>query len=129
MLMKDLTWGDEVLAANGVYQPFVLSIHESPTQQNEFVQIYSSGADEQEPPLELTENHMLFVKGKTEPIMAGQVNVGDFIIGRNGHREVTSISKVTLEGFVTPLTRDATMLVNGVLASALAIGMCRTRFC
>ncbi|EJK67906.1 hypothetical protein THAOC_10988 [Thalassiosira oceanica] len=121
MLMKDLTWGDEVLAANGVYQPYVLSIHSSRTQKNEFVQIYSSGADEQESPLELTENHMLFVKGKAEPIVAGQVNVGDFIIGKNGQRKVTSISRVTLEGFVTPLTRDATMLVDGVLASAWAV--------
>ena len=126
MLMKDLTWGDEILAANGVYQPYVLSIHSSQTQPNEFVRIYSSSADEQEAPIELTENHFLFIKGKAEPIVASQVNVGDFLIGKDSHRKVTSISRVTHDGFVTPLTRDATMLVDGVLASALAIGTWRT---
>jgi len=55
------------------------------------------------------------------PIQAGDVKVGDLMVGVNAPRTVTKIATVTRKGYVNLLTSDATLVVNGVLASSAAV--------
>lgn len=122
MLLEDLQLGDSILARNEVYQPFVMSLHMSQLKQATFLQIHTDGS-RNEPsdnaPLEITPNHLIFVDGETLPIPAGQVQTGDLLVGVDGPRKVTEITSVTRDGFFTPLTADATLFVDGILASSM----------
>lgn len=121
MLLKDLKFGDLILAANKVFQPFVFDHHAHNTKSSEFVQIHTDESDaiESSNPIELTKDHMIFVDGKDLPILAGDVEMGDSLIGLNGPTKVTKIKIVKRDGLFSPLTRDATLYVDGVLASSM----------
>jgi hypothetical protein len=121
MLLKDLKFGDSILAANKMFQPFVLSQHSHPSKPTEFVQINTEESDaiKSSQPIELTSAHMIFVDGKDEPILAGDVELGDSLIGMNGPTKVTKIDVVMRNGFYAPLIFDATLYVDGILASSM----------
>ena len=126
MLLKDLKFGDSILAANKVFQPFVFDHHAHNTKPSEFVQIHTDESDNDPltAPIELTKDHMIFVDGKDLPILAGDVELGDSLIGMNGPTKVTKIDMVMRDGLFSPLTRDATLYVDGVLASSMVDGKC-----
>jgi len=119
MLLKDLKPTDMILAAGGTYRPFLFWIHSHPSQETSFVQIFTSPLEDA--PLEVTKNHLVFLHGKGVPIQAGDVKVGDLMVGVNAPRTVTKIATVTRKGYVNLLTSDATLVVNGVLASSAAV--------
>jgi len=121
MLVKDLKFGDSVLAANQVFQPFVLDQHSHPSTPTEFIQVHTklSDNDPKTSPIELTPGHLIFIEGKDMPIQASEVELGDSLVGTSGPTKVTNITKVMRDGIFTPLTGDATLYVDGVLASSV----------
>jgi len=119
MLLKDLKQDDMILAANGTYRHFLFWMHTHISQITDFVQIYTSLLEDE--PLELTKNHLVFLHGKSVPIQAGNVKVGDMMVGLKGPKPVSKIATVTRKGFYNPLTSDATLMVNGLLTSSAAV--------
>eukprot|EP00578_Thalassiosira_sp_NH16_P002173 CAMPEP_0181137312 /NCGR_PEP_ID=MMETSP1071-20121207/33642_1 /TAXON_ID=35127 /ORGANISM="Thalassiosira sp., Strain NH16" /LENGTH=485 /DNA_ID=CAMNT_0023224065 /DNA_START=114 /DNA_END=1572 /DNA_ORIENTATION=- len=121
MLVKDLKFGDSVLAANQVFQPIVVDIHSHPSKHTEFIQVHTklSDNDPKTSPIELTSGHLIFIQGKDMPIPASEVELGDSLFGTSGPTKVTNITTVMRDGIFTPLTGDATLYVDGVLASSV----------
>mmetsp|Transcript_44950 Transcript_44950/g.94311 ORF Transcript_44950/g.94311 Transcript_44950/m.94311 type:complete len:539 (+) Transcript_44950:124-1740(+) len=118
MPMKDLMEGrDHILSKDGAFQPFVMWIHKS-DKSVDFLQFHT-GQDGAKKPLEVSPSHFLFAEGHDMPVLARDVKVGDSLVGGDGKAlKVTKIDTVRREGFVTPLTKDATLVVDGILASS-----------
>jgi len=116
MLLKDLKEGNFVLASNGRYRPFLFSAHSNKSRPTHFVQLHTGSS--KNAPLEATPDHLVFLYGNKVPIAASKVRVGDLMVGVNGPMAVTKISSVTRKGFYNALTSDATLFVDGVLASS-----------
>lgn len=108
MFIKDLKFGDSVLAANQVFQPFVLNIHSHPSKSVEFIQVHTelSDKDPETAPIELSPGHMIFIEGKDLPVRASEVKVSDSLVGTSGPTKVTKITTVTRDGMFDPLTGD-----------------------
>jgi len=124
--MKDLQVGDKVLTGSGTYQTIYAMDHYHKWKPTEYLQIHTSLTQE---PLEVTALHMLFVAGKSNPIPALLLEVGDSLQtmmldnqneGRHGlvaMAEVIKIDRVVRNGFYNALTMDGTIVVNGVVGS------------
>jgi hypothetical protein len=117
--MKDLQVGDHVLTQSKmIYEPVYAFAHMDKLRTIEFLQIHtpSSGAA----PLELTEEHMVFVEGKSGPVRAAALKVGDILSSKSsiGPQSVTKISTVFRQGLYAPLTPSGTIVVaDGIVAS------------
>jgi hypothetical protein len=116
MYIKDLISGDQVKAAGGVYREVLFSSHSHPSKTTNFLQIHTESSDS---PLEITSNHLVFIHNEKLPVPAGDINVGDLVEGLEGPVKVTKIESVVREGLYTFVTSDATLFVNGVLASSM----------
>jgi len=115
MLLKDVKFGDSILASAGKFQPFLFSPHSNPSKPTHFLQIYTDDAV----PLEVTPGHMVFLYGKNLPIQARNIKAGDILVGiDNVPKAVVKVSSVTRTGFYNALTKDATLYVDGLLASS-----------
>merc|ERR1712176_1412563 len=68
-------------------------------------------------PLEMSAEHLVFVEGKTNPVRAASIKVGDILQAQDNHAVVQSIKKVTRNGIYNPLTSSGTIQVNGITAS------------
>jgi len=123
MAIKDLQVGDKVMTASGTYQTVYAMDHFHKTKPTEFLQIHTTIKDEK--PLEVTPLHMIYVEGKSNPIPANLIKVGDFVrtINHDGgsfdtaHHEVTKIQTIVRNGFYNVLTIDGTIVVDGVVSS------------
>merc|ERR1712032_266081 len=80
-----------------------------------FVQIKTNLELEQ--PLELSPNHLIYVKDNKNPISASSVKLGDKLLTVEGEKEVLEINMITRDGLYNPLTMDGTIIVDGVAAS------------
>merc|ERR1712157_264299 len=79
----------------------------------DFVQIHTNkGA-----PLEMTGEHLVFVDGKTNPVRADSIKVGDELQAEGKNAVVEKIEFVTRNGIYNPLTSSGTIQVNGITAS------------
>merc|ERR1712157_230972 len=79
----------------------------------DFVQIHTNkGA-----PLEMTGEHLVFVDGKTNPVRADSIKVGDLLKAENKNAVVEKIELVTRNGIYNPLTSSGTIQVNGIATS------------
>eukprot|EP00547_Thalassionema_nitzschioides_P006004 CAMPEP_0194206536 /NCGR_PEP_ID=MMETSP0156-20130528/5531_1 /TAXON_ID=33649 /ORGANISM="Thalassionema nitzschioides, Strain L26-B" /LENGTH=749 /DNA_ID=CAMNT_0038933077 /DNA_START=85 /DNA_END=2334 /DNA_ORIENTATION=- len=73
--------------------------------------------------LELTPNHMVWVQNKNRMVPASLVQVGDQVLIENNNKNdeivvpVTKITTVVRQGAYAPLTKDGSIVVNGVYAS------------
>mmetsp|Transcript_8757 Transcript_8757/g.12683 ORF Transcript_8757/g.12683 Transcript_8757/m.12683 type:complete len:757 (+) Transcript_8757:168-2438(+) len=74
--------------------------------------------------LELTPNHMVWVQNKNRMVPASLVQVGDqvLIVNNDNNKDevvvpVTKITTVIRQGAYAPLTKDGSIVVNGVYAS------------
>lgn len=113
--MKDLQVGDSVLtnSETNTFQPVYAFGHNDPMGHLEFVEL-SFGKQQS---IELSLDHMIYLYGRSAPVRADMVQIGDRLI-QNGHpSEVTSISSLHKQGMYAPLTASGTIVVDGVLAS------------
>lgn len=114
--MKDLQVGDRVLTGGNKYQYVYGFGHYLRDTEQEFVQIRTKDVE----PLEMTSDHMVFVKkenGEQIAIRADALKVGD-VLASEGVSIVSKIATVIKPGMYMPLTPDGTIVVNGIKASA-----------
>lgn len=123
--MQDLQIGDRVLTATGTYETVYAFGHYHPSQPAEFLQLHhslgNSNNDNNIKALEVTADHLIFLRGKAAPVPAQNIQVGDIL--RTGNAEetavVTQITKVHRDGIYAPLTTlSGTLVVDGVVASS-----------
>lgn len=70
-------------------------------------------------PLEISNEHMIFVKGHRSPIRADKLKVDDVLYGSDPKDEyvVSRLERISRKGVYLPLTAEGTIVVNDVLAS------------
>jgi len=117
--MKDVVVGDKVLTANGEYETIFTLNHFHLLKTTNYLQIHVAGLEEEQP-IEITPNHMIFTGENDHPVPASQIKVGDSILSAwQGPRKVTHIEVITRDGLYSPLTDggDGTIIVDGIVAS------------
>ncbi|CAB9531682.1 Desert hedgehog protein [Seminavis robusta] len=68
--------------------------------------------------LQMTGNHMVYVHGKSNPVRADSIQVGDSLLGKNNEPlKVTKIRETQKKGIYAPLTKSGTIVVDNILAS------------
>merc|ERR1712194_979712 len=112
-----------VLTGKGRYQMVYSIDHRNPTELTTFLQISYENKDgangkahhalHRATPLEITGKHMMFVEGKSHPVPANTLRVGDIIQTVEGYRSVTVIASILREGVYNPLTTDGTIVASG----------------
>jgi hypothetical protein len=113
--MKDLRVGDLILTGKNRYEPFYAFAHQNRQRHAEFLRVYTLGSNK---PLELTPNHMVFLEEKVNPVRADAVQIGDVLRGDLDVKVVTRITSVKRKGIYAPLTKDGTLVVDGIVASS-----------
>ena len=121
VVMKNLKLGDKILTRGG-WQPIYAFGHQDKSHWATFIQI-STAEETLHGPLEVTPEHMVYVSNKRTPVRADSIQVGETLLTFQTAGEkpvatlVTKISKIDRPGLYAPLTRDGTILVNGVVVS------------
>lgn len=92
----------------------VFALHANHDTPTEFYKIDTAAARS----LELTARHMLFVDGESLPKAAKDIRTGDLLATTEGPQAVVNVSKITRNGFITPVTEDGTVMVDGIEASS-----------
>ena len=106
--MQQLSVGDSILTGkNNQYETVYGFAHYQPKKTAAFLVI--QGDDDVE--LEVTAEHLVYLKGKTNPVRADSIQMGDVLTPSGA--TVINIGTVTKTGLYTPLTPDGTLLVNG----------------
>ena len=116
VLMKDLQLGDKVYTGSE-YDLVYAFAHRDMDATVDFLQIYTHGLVGQ--PLQVSGNHMVFIHGKSNPIRAIDIAVGDTLQNSSGNGSVVSrIETVKSKGLYAPLTVSGKLLVDDVVASS-----------
>ena len=106
--MKDLNIGDQVLTSTG-YQAIYGQVHDKRPITTEFLQIYTTSYSK---PLEITEDHLIYIANRANPVKAGSIKVGDVLQsvcvwdGKDAGASVTKITKILRPSVYAPLTRE-----------------------
>jgi len=109
--MESLEVGDFVKVGEG-YERVYGFAHRVPDKHTEFVQLqFNEGT-----PLEMSGEHLVFVDGKTNPVRADSIQVGDRLQA-NSDAVVQKVELVARNGIYSPLTSSGTIEVNGITAS------------
>lgn len=127
--MKNLQVGDKVLTKKNAME---LSEEARYTYQTVYAWGHSHTKLTMSSPnrpesIELTGNHLVYVRGKTHPVRADSVQVGDRLVvvepqlkldtGSSQSGTVTGIQHISKRGIYAPLTATGTIVVNDVVAS------------
>jgi hypothetical protein len=112
--MKDLQVGDLVLTGHNQYEPIYAFAHLDPERSTDFLQIRVDGGAK----LEVSNEHMIFMKDMDVPVRADAIRVGDQLEGEASSKTVRRVKNVKRDGIYAPLTPSGTIVVNGVVASA-----------
>jgi len=113
--MEALQVGDYVKIGSGeVFEQVYAFGHRVPQKYAEFVQLHTNAGT----PLEMTGEHLVFVDGKTNPVRADSIKVGDVLQAEGNNGVVEKIELVTRNGIYNPLTISGTIQVNGIAASS-----------
>ena len=131
--MDALKIGDAVRTADGSFSTVYSFGHYDPHTVANFLQLWTDASDE---PLEITGDHMLFVKQgglgentNVKILPTSAVKVGDLLVApapqqhqkqstsSNAVVKVTAITTVQREGLYAPFTTTGSIVVNGVTAS------------
>ena len=114
--MKDVQIGDNILTAGNKFERVYAYGHYNPTEYSEFLQLTTGKFSS----LEMTAEHLVFLKGKPNPVRADSVKVGDVLRTEKGAdgATVTQIEKVVLQGLYTLFTPGGTLVADGIVASS-----------
>ena len=116
VVMKDLQLGDKVYTGSE-YDLVYAFAHRDMDARVDFLQIYTRGLVGQ--PLQVSGNHMMYIHGKSNPVRAVDIEVGDTLQDGVGNGSVvTKIETVKSKGLYAPLTASGKLLVDGLVASS-----------
>lgn len=127
--LSQLQLGDKVesVTANGalVFSEVIMFLDRNINETREFVQIKTAGGAT----IRTTPSHLLPVwkphKHETKYLFANQVEENDFLlVNINSNLEpqrVTEVRATLSKGFIAPLTREGTIVVDSVAASCYAL--------
>lgn len=105
--MKELQVGDKIATGLNRYETVYAFAHYHPTRDTTFLRLQTSDSAE----LEITSEHLIYVEGKSNPVRASSVAVGDQLFPSGA--TVTKTSTVQKKGIYAPLTASGILLVNG----------------
>jgi hypothetical protein len=111
VMMDSLKIGDYVRAGMDKFSRVYSFLHLDRDVEAEYLQFHAKGL---KTPLELSPEHMVFVKGT--PVRASQVKVGDML----GNNMVAEVKSVKRRGVYAPVTESGDIVVSGILASSYA---------
>lgn len=121
--MKNLKIGDEVQTIDAktnefMYTEVITFLHKDSSQE-----MFQDIKGEDGGRLVISPKHLVY-SGKTRETMmmkfADEVKTGDFILANGTEIRVTTVMTVNDSGMYAPMTRDGTMVVNGVYVSCYA---------
>ncbi|XP_069681822.1 sonic hedgehog protein [Periplaneta americana] len=129
--LADLRVGDRVLALDLpsgrlTYSEVLLFLDRDPLQRREFLRLRTAGGRS----LTVTPSHLLLVQdaGRRPPqaVFAARVRLGDLVLvpagdGAPQTDTVVAIEEVLMQGVFAPLTREGTIVADGVVASCYAV--------
>lgn len=122
--MQDLSVGDRVLTAGGFSEVFAFMDHATAVEADFLRLSVASGAE-----LVLSRDHIVFAHADKRPVLAAEVQEGDFLWVSQGAAargvgqaplqlsRVVAIATERAKGLHAPLTSEGSVIVNGVLAS------------
>ncbi|XP_066275303.1 sonic hedgehog protein-like isoform X2 [Branchiostoma lanceolatum] len=131
--MKDLKPGDRVQVTKPdgslAYSPFLAMLHREPDKKATFRQIY---VEEKKEPIRLTNYHLIYAtknpQGRTgRPVFAKDVEEGMFVFVADEERKnvvpakVREVRETEATGFCAPLTKEGSIMADGVAASCYTI--------
>lgn len=119
--MEDLKVGDRILTGSSGYQTIYAFGHYKSDELAKFLQIHTTLPNKK--PLEVTAEHLVFKENSWNPVRADSIKVGDLLLSGSGSGSVksaavTKIKHVERKGVFTPLTKDGTVVVDGIVASS-----------
>jgi Hint module len=118
--MKDLQIGDKLLTGRDQSPIQVYAFaHKEPEATAEFLRIHTSIVREM--PLVMTGEHLVYVQGKSNPVRADSVRVGDILQGEDDMDppRVLKIDRVIRKGLYAPLVAGTgVLLVDGIQVSS-----------
>jgi hypothetical protein len=136
--MKDLHVGDVVLTdhPSEPYQPVYMMAHRDRTVPTAYLQLFTEPLSttnttigSSSTPLEISQDHMVYLANTTTPVPAQSIQVGDRLRTSSSRKEdpeeannvvvVTQIRQITRPGLYAPLTPHGTIVVtpNKIVAS------------
>jgi Hint module len=115
---KILTGVAESLEDSSPYSDVYSWFQYDQKKNTEFLQITVHDESHQMSPLEITNDHFLYPQGSNSPVRADSVQVGDSLQTAFGSAEIKSISTVTKQGRMSPLTTDGKMMINFIMVSS-----------
>jgi Hint module len=113
--MADIKIGDMVNVGNNTFSRVYGFGHRSESIETTYLQLFISNTK----PLEISEDHMLFVKNKGA-IPASAVRIGDNVVLGDASGAVAVVNKISTikrTGAYAPFTEAGTIVVSNVLAS------------
>jgi Leucine-rich repeat (LRR) protein len=113
--MENLRTGDMILTGTGEYSKVYTFGHNNPHKYADFVQVWT---DCSKSALEMTGDHLVFLYGKSNPVRASSIQVGDKLLGEAGPATITRLDFVSKYGIYAPLTQEGTLVVAGIVASS-----------
>jgi len=123
--MKDLNVGQHVFAGykdlSPIYKPIYGFGHRKEGGLADYLVISTNRTGYK---LEITESHLIYVVGQSEPVSAGTLSAGDVLLYQSpedlatAQVVVTKIENVKRQGLYQPLTEDGTLIVDGIHVSA-----------
>ncbi|EDO46995.1 predicted protein, partial [Nematostella vectensis] len=128
MYIRDLRIGDRIktVGSSGdvIYSDVIAFLHKNTNIVVEFVALHLTG----EHRIIISAKHLIFVSkngnSTSEAIFADRVHVDDTVYvlegGKLVGKKVVRVAMVTESGIYAPLTREGTLVVNGVFASCYA---------
>jgi len=129
--MKDLRLGDSVLVSENHYETIYAFGHfDASFAKVGFLRIHTNASSKKRGMLELTPNHLIFIKGNRHPIPASSLKVGDELVAISFEEErsiqeeaelvVVSIKPVWRRGAIAPFTASGRIVTNGIQSSCFA---------
>ncbi|KAI8483076.1 hypothetical protein Bbelb_392320 [Branchiostoma belcheri] len=131
--MKDLRPGDlvQVVKSDGslAYSRFLTMLHFEPDEKTTFLHICVEGKNGR---IRLTANHLIYATKNTQgsigrPIYAKAVEEGMSVFladeesGKVAPAKVREVKEMEATGFCAPLTKEGTIMADGVAASCYAV--------
>lgn len=129
--MKDLQIGQQVYAGHDednkpIYETVYGFAHREVDRYAEYLRIKTACHDKRkcDKDLEISPYHLIFKEGQKDPVAAGSLAVGDVLLRQSvddtePHRAtITAIKTIVERGTYAPLTKDGTVIVNGIHASS-----------